>query len=100
MKSLIGDKIKYLRLENGYTQPELASKIGVSNGLISLWENNINEPKASLVAKLAIVFNISSDFLLGLEDEIKIQTPGSYEIENNGHFLFANGNTKFKYNKK
>ncbi len=51
------------------TQAQLAEKVGVNTSAVSLWENDINEPKASYVARLAIVFDVSSDYLLGIEDE-------------------------------
>ena len=66
MKNL-GEKIKELRLEKKLSQPELAKAIGVSNGTISIWENNINEPKAGYVKKLAVFFNVSADYLLDID---------------------------------
>lgn len=48
MKDL-GKRIKELRIERGFTQPELAKMIGVTNAVISFWENEVNEPKASYV---------------------------------------------------
>ena len=68
MKSL-GETIKSLRIEKGLTQPQLAKLVGVSKGMISIWENNINEPKASYVKALASVLEVSADYLLGLKDE-------------------------------
>ena len=65
----IGQKIKQLRNERKLSQPELAKAINVSNGVISFWENDINEPKASLIIKLSAYFGVSTDYLLGLEDE-------------------------------
>ena len=47
----LGETIKSLRLEKGWSQPQLAQLVGVSNGIISIWENNINEPKASYIKK-------------------------------------------------
>ncbi len=67
MKGL-GETIKALRLEKGFTQPQLAEKVGVSKGMISVWENNVNEPKASYIKALAIVFEVSADYLLGLKE--------------------------------
>ena len=64
----LGETIKSLRIEKGLTQPQLAKLVGVSNGMISIWENNINEPKASYIKALAIVFDVSADFLLGLKE--------------------------------
>ena len=66
MKGL-GEKIKEYRLEKGYSQPQLARKVGVSNGMISIWENNVNEPKATYLKALAIVLEVSVDDLLGIE---------------------------------
>ena len=63
----LGETIKELRVERGFTQPQLAKLVGVSNGMISVWENNVNEPKASYVKKLATVFGVTSDYLLNME---------------------------------
>lgn len=63
----LGETIKELRLEKGLTQPQLAKLVGVSNGMISIWENNINEPKASYVKKLAAALEVTCDYLLGME---------------------------------
>lgn len=63
----LGKRIKECRLAKNLTQPQLAKAIGVSNGIISIWENDINEPKASLLKKLCIVLEESADYLLGLE---------------------------------
>ena len=64
MKGL-GETIKTLRLEKGLTQPQLAKMIGVSNGMISIWENNVNEPKASYLKALATALEVSVSVLLG-----------------------------------
>lgn len=68
MKNL-GEMIKYYRLEKGLTQPELAKLVGVSNGMISIWENNINEPKASYLKALCLHLEVSADILLGLTEQ-------------------------------
>ena len=57
----LGARIKSLRIEAGYTQPQLAEKIGVSKAVISFWENGVNEPKAKC-------FKVSTDYLLGIEE--------------------------------
>jgi transcriptional regulator with XRE-family HTH domain len=56
-----------LRLEKGLTQPQLAKLVGVSNGMISIWENNINEPKASYLKALAVALEVNVSVLLGEE---------------------------------
>ena len=67
MKDL-GEKIKSLRLEKDLTQTELAQELGVSKGIISIWENNINEPKATYIQRIALFFGVSADYLLGITD--------------------------------
>ena len=62
-----GEILKALRLENGVGQVELAEKIGVSKGIISLWENGLREPTLNSLIKLSQYFDVSIDFLAGLE---------------------------------
>lgn len=64
----LGETIKALRLEKKLTQPQLAKLVGVSSGMISIWENNINEPKATYIKALSQALEISADYLLGLKD--------------------------------
>jgi len=62
------NNLKALRLERGLGQVELAQKLGVSKGIISLWENGLREPNMSSLILLARFFGVSTDYLLGLED--------------------------------
>lgn len=65
---IFGERVKGLRNEKGITQPQLAEALGVSKGIISLWECGLREPLASNVALTARFFGVSADYLLGLED--------------------------------
>lgn len=68
MLKVFCERLKVLRTEKGLSQPELANLLGVSNGIISFWENGVNEPTISNLIKLAEVLEVSTDYLLGLED--------------------------------
>ncbi|MBE5753674.1 MAG: helix-turn-helix transcriptional regulator [Clostridiales bacterium] len=68
MKTDFGERLKELREEKGIGQVELAKSIRVSNGIISLWENGLREPKLSNLISLAQYFKVSLNFLCGLED--------------------------------
>lgn len=57
----LGDKIKELRLDKGYTQQRLAQLVGVSQKAVDYWERSVNEPKASYIIALVNVFGISFD---------------------------------------
>lgn len=65
----INEKIKELRTEKGLTQKELSKALGIGQSTISEWEKGIYEPTASAIKVLAIYFDVSADYLLGLEDE-------------------------------
>lgn len=60
------DNLKELRQEKNLGQVELAKAIGVSKGVISLWENGLREPTMYSLIILAKFFNISIDELVGL----------------------------------
>ena len=47
---------------------QLAVAIGTTDAAISNWENGINEPKISYVIRLCEIFNVSADYLLGIEN--------------------------------
>ena len=47
---------------------QLSKAIGVSKGIISLWENGEREPGMNSLILLAQFFNVSIDYLVGLED--------------------------------
>ena len=61
------DILKELGLEKKIGQVELASAIGVSKGVISLWENGLREPNMHSLMVLAKFFNVSIDELVGLK---------------------------------
>ncbi len=63
-------RIKQLRCERNLSQRALAQKIGSSQKAVDLWEKGINEPKADIVISLANVFECTTDYLLGREDDL------------------------------
>ena len=62
---MLGDNIKRERKKRGLSQAQLAKKLHVTQGAISQWENNSTRPDMDLLAKLALLFNCTIDFLLG-----------------------------------
>ncbi len=63
----IGDIIKSLRIERGMTQTQLASLLFISQDTISLWERNKSLPDVKSLIKLSKIFQVSTDYILGLE---------------------------------
>ena len=68
MESVFGERLKELRTSKNIGQIELANKIGVSKGVISLWENGLREPKLSNLILLAKFFDVSIDYFAGIID--------------------------------
>lgn len=66
--STFATRLRELRTENQLSMKQLSQKIKVTDGSISNWENDMSEPKISQLVKLAKFFNVSADYLLGLED--------------------------------
>lgn len=66
MENKFKNNLKLLRQEKDIGQVELAKKLGVSKGIISLWENGLREPSMSSLIEIAKFFNVSIDFLVGL----------------------------------
>ncbi len=62
----IGSQIRYLRKSNNLTQKELSNQLGLTPKMISFYENSERIPPIDIVVKLAEIFNVSSDYLLGV----------------------------------
>lgn len=67
MQNVFGERLKELRQENKIGQEKLAEEIGVSKGVISLWENGLREPTMHSLIALSRYFGVSIDYLVGLE---------------------------------
>lgn len=63
----IGKIIKELRLEKGLTQTEFAKLLNTTQDTISLWELGKSYPDIFYIIEIAKIFEVSSDYLLGLE---------------------------------
>lgn len=67
MENIFRYRLKELRAEKEIGQVELAKILGVSKGVISLWENGLREPGMNSLILIAKYFNVSIDYLVGLE---------------------------------
>ena len=62
---MLSERMKELRKANNLTQQELATQIGVSLGAIKHWEQNKGEPNTATLISMAVLFNVSLDYLVG-----------------------------------
>ncbi|MDR0426249.1 MAG: helix-turn-helix domain-containing protein [Clostridiales bacterium] len=63
------DILKELRIEKDLKQRDLAEKINVTQAVISFLETGAREPTVQMLKNIAKYFNVSIDYLVGLEDE-------------------------------
>lgn len=67
-----GERLKYLREKNGLTQKDIATRLGVESAAISKYELDMREPNIEALKKLATIFNVSIDYLLGRTPDVFI----------------------------
>lgn len=114
----IGSRIKKTRIEKGFTQREMAAKLGLSNSTYSNYENNYREPKYEILEKVSEILGVTLDYLIGLdasrelisEFAIKryafidylctlgysVETPVNQEEDSSNHYIRYNDNTDCK----
>lgn len=60
----LGGRLKQLRAEHGWSQADLATKIGTDAGQISRYENGRMSPSAEALVRLAEILDVTTDYLL------------------------------------
>ncbi len=79
----LGTRLKRLRLESRLTQEQVADSIYVSSQAVGLYENDSRQPTSENVVRLASLFHVSTDYLLGIESGQIIDAKGLTEKECN-----------------
>ena len=68
MKIILGERLKELREELGLTQKQVAEKLHLNSVTYLHYEKSQREPPLLVLAEMAMFFNVSVDYLLGLVD--------------------------------
>lgn len=63
----MGAKLKALRNENGFTQTQVAKRLGVAVSAVSSYESGVRYPSYPVLIKLSRMYHVSTDYLLGLK---------------------------------
>jgi len=69
-------RLRYLRQKKNLTLEALAEELGISKSLLWDLEQGRRRVHGELLRKIALYFNVSTDYLLGLEDSDKGHGPG------------------------
>lgn len=62
-----GKKLKELRKQSGMTQRQLADKLGITKSVVSYYELSERTPSPDVLKDIALIFRVSTDYLLGIE---------------------------------
>lgn len=62
-----GSKLKELHIQNGLTQQQLATQLGVTKSVVSFYERQERTPSPEVLRKMAAIFRVSTDFLLDID---------------------------------
>jgi transcriptional regulator with XRE-family HTH domain len=65
---LDGQRLRRLREAHGYSRREMAEKVGVAEMQIIRYETGKNDATGAVLARIAGVFGVSTDYLLGITD--------------------------------
>ena len=77
----LNKNIRRLRMARGINQVEFAQKIGVTKQCVSNWENDNILPSIEMLVKIAKFFSVSTDSLLGMQNDQVIYVDGLMEEE-------------------
>ena len=67
-----GLRLKQLREKHNLSQSQVAKRLGITGAAISSYENNISLPSVNVLAELALLYRVSTDYLLGLDNRTAI----------------------------
>lgn len=80
MKNYFTENLKFLRIQKGLTQDELAKKMDKDYSTIGKWELGQRNPIMSDIIKLSEIFNVSVQDLVEKNLRIKNQTPDELDV--------------------
>lgn len=93
-----GKKLKKLRLEAGLTQADLAKKMNITKAVVSYYELQERIPSPEVLIKLANIFHVSADYLLGIDHRKMIDVTDL--SEDDMHLLLVTIETLRKKNQR
>ena len=76
---MLDKRLRELRQERGLKQEELGRRVGASKQSVSNWENGNILPSIDILVRLADFFGVSTDYLLGREQQRTLDTTGLTE---------------------
>lgn len=76
-----GMRLRELRIKSKMSQEELGNKIDRSKSVVSNYENNIMMPPSDILVQMAVIFNVSLDYLVGIDKNEMLSVEGLTEYQ-------------------
>ena len=73
---MLSENIKKLREQRNWTQADLAKNLELTRASVNAWEMGISIPSTRYIVELALLFHVSTDFLLGLDSNRTVDATG------------------------
>lgn len=74
-------RLKQLRLDKNLRQEQVAKLVGVNKSAISTYENNTRQPSFDILVRLATLYRVSTDYLLGMTNIRSLDLSGLSDEE-------------------
>lgn len=74
-------RLRQLRVDKHLRQEQVANLIGVTKGAVSAYENDIRQPSYDVLIRLANLYRVSTDYLLGRQDMRTLDISGLTSAE-------------------
>ena len=81
MLETFGQRIRRLREEKDYSQEQVAAVLNVNRKAVSHYENDLREPSFETLVKLAQLYRVRTDYLLGVDNSLIITASGLTDEE-------------------
>ncbi len=72
----LGNRLRTPRTGKGWTQAQLSERLGVTKSVISAYETSLRYPSYDILIRIAAIFGVSTDYLLGVEPEQTMNISG------------------------
>lgn len=73
--------MRCLREHYGLTQTQLAERLGVTKSAVNAWETGTNSPSLTYIIKLAQIYGVSTDYLLGVNERLTVDITNLDELQ-------------------
>lgn len=87
METIFKEKLKEIRQEKKYTQKQVAEFLNISTTCYAGYEQGYREPDFITLKRICNLFDVKSDYLLGLEDEAGTKIQNNI-FDNHGNVTF------------